>query len=76
MPSLLEDAEAVTAVIVAAALVVGAGAVATRFGLGTILAAVIVTAAATAEGEDLGFSDDEVELETDKPCLIFLYLGG
>lgn len=76
MPSLLEDAEAVTAVIVAAALVVGAGAVATCFGLGMILAAVMVTAAATAEGEDLGFSDDEVELETDKPCLNFLYFGG
>lgn len=76
MPSLLEDAEAVTAVIVAAALVVGAGAVATCFGLGIFLAAVMVTAAATAEGEDLGFSDDEVELETDKPCLTFLNFGG
>lgn len=65
-----------TAVIVAAALMVGAGAVTTCFGLGLILAAVMVTAAATAEGEDLGFSDDEVELETDKPCLTFLNLGG
>lgn len=65
-----------TAVIVAAALMVGAGAVTTRFGLGLILAAVMVTAAATAEGEDLGFSDDEVELETDKPCLTLPNLGG